>query len=203
MRERSFKAKHHLSVHLYPPSPAPIDIDTSPEHSTPSLAVPIHNKGHPVSDPTTDAPASRNSISGSLTSRWFSSLRPHSRKLSFTDTISVTGLFDPPGPFHPPRQASVSSSVQSSPLKVPPRPLPELSHDTPFGSHSYIPPSGAPGFEGDRAWNKFNFELDPESKVSLKSVILKGRKDMTSIVLTHSLADLVSWPLSGLENFEP
>jgi hypothetical protein len=83
-------------------------------------------------------------------------------------------------------------------MKIPPPPLPELTHGTPFTSQSYIPPTGAPGFEGDRTWNKSHFEFDPESEVSRKSVILKSRKDTTSIVLTSSLADLVSWPLPGL-----
>jgi hypothetical protein len=142
-------------------------------------------------------------MSGSLTSRWLSSLRPLNQKLSFTDATSVTGFFDSPGPFHPPRRPSVSSSVQSSPKIVLPQPLPELTHGTPFASQTYIPPTGAPGFEGDRAWNKSHFEFGPESKVPRKSIILKGRKDMTSIVLTPSLADLVSWSLPGQESSEP
>lgn len=178
--------------HPHLPSPTLIDFNALPEHTTPSPAVPVHSKSHPAPDPTGDTPASRNPISGSLTSRWLSSLRPLNRKLSFTDPTSATGFFDPPGPFRPPRQASVSSSVQSSPTKILPRPLPELTHGTPFASLLYSPPTGAPGFEGDRTWNKSHFEFDPGSKVSRKSVTLKGRKDMTSVVLTPSLADLVS-----------
>ena len=162
----------------------------------------MHHKNHQAPDITTDGLASRNTISGSLTSRLFTSLRPLNRKLSFTDVTSATGFFDPPGPFHPPRQASVSSA-QSSPKKVPQRPLPELSHGTPFASQTYIPPAGAPGFEGDRDWNKSHFEFDPESKVQRKNVILKGRKDMTTIVLTPSLADLVSWSPLDPESSEP
>ena len=77
-------------------------------------------------------------------------------------------------------------------MKAPPRPLPELTHGTPFASQAYIPPTGAPGFEGDRAWNKSHFEFDPENKVPRKSIALKGRKEITSVVLTPSLADLVS-----------
>lgn len=142
-------------------------------------------------------------MSGSLTSRLFTSLRPRDRKLSFTDATSVTGFFETPGPFHPPRQLSVSLSAQSSPKKVPQRPLPELTHGTPFASQTFIPPTGAPGFEGDRAWNKSHFEFSSESKVPRKSVILKGRKDITSIVLAPSLADLVSWLLLGPEISEP
>lgn len=161
----------------------------------------MRNTNHPTPEP--DAPAFRNTMSGSLTSRWFSSLRPLNRKLSFTDATSVTGFFEPPGPFHPPRQASRSSSVQSSPKKALQRPLPELTHGTPFASHTYVPPTGAPGFEGDRAWNKSHFEFDSGSEVSRKGVILKGRKDVTSVILTPSLADLVSWSLPGPGSSEP
>jgi len=198
----SFKSRTLPKCYLHPPSPTLIDFNTPPEHTTPSSAIPVRNMNHPTPDSTVDAPGSRNPVSGSLTSRWFSSLRPLDRKLSFTDATSVTGFFEPPGPFHPPRQASVSSSVQSSPMKAPSRPLPELTHGTPFASQTYIPPTGAPGFEGDRAWNKSHFEFDPENKVSRKSVILKGRKEVTSVALTPSLADLVSWSPSGLENSE-
>lgn len=137
-------------------------------------------------------------MSGSLTARWLSSLRPLNRKLSFTDAVSATGFFEPPGPFHPPRQASVSSSVQSPPKKAP-RPLPALTHGTPFASQTYTPPTGAPGFEGDRAWNKSHFEFDPDTQTSRKSVTLRGRKDITSVVLTDFLADLVSLSPSGPE----
>jgi hypothetical protein len=154
--------------------------------------MPVPNKRNRTPDPAVDLSALRNSMSSSLTSRWLSSLRQPNRKLSFTDATSVTGLFEPPGPFHPPRQASVSSSFQSPPKKTP-RALPELTHGSPFASQAYLPPTGAPGFEGDRAWNKSHFEFDPETKTPRKSVILKGRKDITSIVLTTFLADIVSW----------
>ncbi|KAF9782422.1 TLD-domain-containing protein [Thelephora terrestris] len=173
-----------------PDSPLLVGFKVSSEQTAPSSAIPIPNRSQSTPDPAADTPAMRNPISGSFTSRWLSSLRPPSRKLSFTDATSATGFFEPPGPFHPPRQASVSSPVQS-PSRKPSRPLPELSHGTPFASHTYVPPTGAPGFEGDRAWNKSHFEFDPESKVPRKSVALKGRKDITSAVLTPSLADLI------------
>jgi len=201
--QTSFQSQTPSECHLHPPSPTLIDFNALPEHTTPSLAIPVHNKAHPTPDPTADVPASRGPTSGSLTSRWLSSLRPLNRKLSFTDPTSVAGFFDPPGPFRPPRLASVSSSVQSSPTKILPRPLPELTHGTPFSSHPYTPPTGAPGFEGDRAWNKSHFEFNPGNKVPGKSVTLRGRKDMTSFVLTPSLADLVSWSPLSLERAEP
>ena len=176
-------------------SPILIDFNSSEDLSAQSLAVPIYNRSHQSHD-LADVPVLQNYVSGSLTSRWLSSLRPLNRKLSITDPTSVTGFFEPPGPFHPPLHASLSSSVQSPPKKTP-RPLPELTHGSPFASQAYLPPTGAPGFEGDRTWNKHHFEFDAESKMPRKSVILKGRKDITSVVLTPTLADLVSWPPLG------
>ncbi|KAI0798217.1 TLD-domain-containing protein [Abortiporus biennis] len=67
-------------------------------------------------------------------------------------------------------------------------PAPEITHGTPFASHPYIPPSGAPGFTGDRTWNTAGFEFDKEN-VEKKSVKLLGRKEVTSPVLTVELAN--------------
>lgn len=52
-----------------------------------------------------------------------------------------------------------------------------------------MPPSGAPGFAGDRAWNK-GFEFDKEN-VERISVRLLGRKESTTPVLSVELADKV------------
>ena len=65
-----------------------------------------------------------------------------------------------------------------------------ITHGTPFASHPFIPPSGAPGFTGDRQWDK-GFEFD-KTQVERKSVRLTGRKDVTAPVLTVELADMVS-----------
>lgn len=64
-----------------------------------------------------------------------------------------------------------------------------ISHGTPFSSHPYVPPLGAPGFGGDRTWDK-GFEFD-QAGVESKSVKLLGRKELTTPVLTSELADLV------------
>lgn len=64
-----------------------------------------------------------------------------------------------------------------------------ISHGTPFSSHPYVPPSGAPGFGGDRAWDK-GFEFD-QAGAETKSIKLLGRKELTDPVLTPELADLV------------
>ena len=61
---------------------------------------------------------------------------------------------------------------------------------SPFAPHPYVAPSGAPGFAGDRQWDK-GFEFD-KTKVERQSVRLVGRKEMTTPVLTVELADMVS-----------
>lgn len=72
-----------------------------------------------------------------------------------------------------------------------------LTHTTPFGSTPYIPPSGAPGFEGDRHWDKGGFAEDWDKEqaqgnngkvVKGKGVNLYGRNEMTMGVVTMGLA---------------
>lgn len=65
-----------------------------------------------------------------------------------------------------------------------------ITHGTPFAAHTYVPPSGAPGFAGDRTWNK-GFEFDKEN-VERASVKLVGRKEGTNGILAVALADQVS-----------
>ncbi|RPD72704.1 TLD-domain-containing protein, partial [Lentinus tigrinus ALCF2SS1-7] len=64
---------------------------------------------------------------------------------------------------------------------------PSITHGTPFASHTFIPPSGAPGFTGDRKWDK-GFEFD-KTQVERRSVRLIGRKEVTAPVLSVDLAD--------------
>lgn len=72
-----------------------------------------------------------------------------------------------------------------------------LTHTTPFGSTPYIPPSGAPGFEGDHKWDKGGYAEDwdkeqaqqrHEKVVKGKGVHLVKRNEMTAGVLTAGLA---------------
>ncbi|KAI0665525.1 TLD-domain-containing protein [Trametes maxima] len=64
-----------------------------------------------------------------------------------------------------------------------------ITHGTPFASHTFVPPSGAPGFTGDRKWDK-GFEFD-KTQVERKSVRLTGRKELTVPVLTVEIADML------------
>jgi len=55
-----------------------------------------------------------------------------------------------------------------------------------------VPPSGAPGFAGDHAWDKgFSDDYFANERVERKSVRLEGRREMTSSVLEMELVDLV------------
>jgi hypothetical protein len=71
-----------------------------------------------------------------------------------------------------------------------------LRHTTPFGATPYVPPSGAPGFDGDRQWDKGGFADAWDSEqaqekngkvVKGKGVNLIGRNEMTAGVLTRGL----------------
>lgn len=66
---------------------------------------------------------------------------------------------------------------------------PSITHGTPFAAHPYLPPSGAPGFTGDRTWDKgFQFDREDVERASIK---LLGRKEVTTSVLTVAMADKV------------
>jgi hypothetical protein len=93
-----------------------------------------------------------------------------------------------------------------------------VTHGSPFASSPYIPPTGAPGFAGDRVWDRgFSEVLEREEtrglvdpvglgiggetemtaharRVKGRGVTLVGRRDVTVRVrvLTEEMADLVS-----------
>ena len=104
----------------------------------------------------------------------------------------------PPRPTHPhvgPSHGSGASSIRGG-KGAPPLDA-YLTHTTPFGSTPYIPPSGAPGFEGDRQWDKGGFADDwdkgqaqekNEKVVKGKGVNLFGRNETTAGVVTMGLA---------------
>jgi len=55
-----------------------------------------------------------------------------------------------------------------------------------------MPASGAPGFDGDRAWNKgFDTDSNGANSPERRGVQLLGRKESTRVVLETSLANAV------------
>lgn len=103
--------------------------------------------------------------------------------------------------------ASVSSlpyTVKHGTVKSPPRHLsdsPPVTHTSPFASHIFIPPSGAPGFAGDYSWNKSGFVFD-ENDGHLRRLKLEGRKESTTAVLKSELAEQVSLYFSHRSGFQ-
>ncbi|KAH9957274.1 hypothetical protein BGW80DRAFT_216051 [Lactifluus volemus] len=72
--------------------------------------------------------------------------------------------------------------------------LPEranITHGSPFAAHPFVPVSGAPGFDGDRAWNKGFDAGDGAGSRDRRGVLLLGRKETTRAVLGTPLADAV------------
>lgn len=91
--------------------------------------------------------------------------------------------------------SSVGSTLYTASL--PPSTNSTITHGTPFASHTFLPPSGAPGFTGDRNWNERGFDFDKKSAEKQESrVELKGRKEFTDPVLSARLAGQVSQPNS-------
>ncbi|KAH9985252.1 TLD-domain-containing protein [Russula vinacea] len=66
----------------------------------------------------------------------------------------------------------------------------DITHGSPFASSPFVPASGAPGFDGDRAWNK-GFDTDDANSPERRGVQLVGRKESTRVVLETSLANAV------------
>ncbi|CAL1697514.1 unnamed protein product [Somion occarium] len=126
-------------------------------------------------------PSSLTSSASSISpARWMSSLLSRPAAKFEGGTVPPSRSFTPPlADFHH-RAQTMAASV----------PSPGITHGTPFASQPYIPPSGAPGFAGDRTWNTGKFEFDKEN-VEKRSVKLVGRKEMTTPVLTVQVADML------------
>ncbi|KZS87655.1 TLD-domain-containing protein [Sistotremastrum niveocremeum HHB9708] len=74
-----------------------------------------------------------------------------------------------------------------------------ITHATPFSREVFVPPTGAPGFGGDRKWNSKGFEFEREiEKAKKKSVVLQGRREGTESVLSVKLADSIRPNLPAL-----
>lgn len=85
------------------------------------------------------------------------------------------------------------SGVSSTLPSLPPATSSTITHGTPFASHPFLPPSGAPGFTGDRNWNDRGFDFDTKSAQKQESLVeLKGRKEITEPVLSARIAGQVS-----------
>ena len=126
--------------------------------------------------------------SATFPKKWVSSLlsRPSQRRTASADEVERSSSAVRHSP-----SSSASSIISHSRMHSALETSTAITHGTPFASEPYIPPSGAPGFSGDRTWNTGGFEFDKEN-VEKKSVRLVGRKELTTPVLTAEIADMVS-----------
>ncbi|KAL5507668.1 OXR1 [Sanghuangporus vaninii] len=106
---------------------------------------------------------------------------------------SLHALFAKAGPPSPRiRRHTRFATEGHSPMHAATMPLPTASGLTsdasPFASHVYVPPTGAPGFTGDHNWNPEGFEFDTQTKTGGRDVRLIGRNDITVPVLSSVIA---------------
>jgi hypothetical protein len=146
------------------PSAPSVDEHPSIQDIFPTLSTSSDDLPHPRQHPRTQSSLPSPSA--------ISTLRPqHSPTFPFTSFTTNTPI----------PSTSITSSAPST-----------ISHGTPFASRSFVPPSGAPGFAGDHAWDKgFSDDYFANERVERKSVRLEGRREMTSSVLEMELVDLV------------
>jgi hypothetical protein len=135
-----------------------------------------------------------------LSSSWVSSLLPsgRSRQSTAPSSSSSTIVHSAAAPLS---QTSLPSRIHIA------HPTPGITRGTPFASHPYIPPTGAPGFAGDHSWDKgFSDTLEDEEMREVrgmlgkankgkgkkgKTVNLIGRREGTVGVLNEDIANLV------------
>ncbi|KAI0071231.1 TLD-domain-containing protein [Panus rudis PR-1116 ss-1] len=186
-------AKYSPPLVRSPSLPSPPEVQPAQSIFTPSTLVSSAFPSKWVSSLLSRPSAS----SSSTTSRpTFSRSRTSSEDLLPSQkTLNAPTTFTrpTPSPVHTPHLSELFSSTHtrattlasgSASTEIP------ITHGTPFASQPYIPPSGAPGFTGDRTWNTGKFEFDKD-RVEKKSVRLVGRKELTAEVLTVSLANAI------------
>lgn len=178
-----------LSGTASPPSAHP------PPTSSSSLPFPSSSSS---STPPAHATLSR------LSSSWVSSLLPSARSRQSTapSTSTSTMVHSAPGPVS---QSSLPPHIHIA------HSTSGITRGTPFASQPYIPPSGAPGFAGDRTWDKgFSDTLEDEEMFEVNGVLSKskkggkkvgkgvklvGRREGTVGVLSEDIANLVRFYL--------
>lgn len=157
---------------------------------TPSLPPSPAKASLPEVQPAQSIFASSSFTASTFPKKWVSSLlsRSSSRRSPSIDEIDRRFTTDRHTP-SPPSSVPSHSRIQSASAGV--EVSTAITHGTPFAPEVYVPPSGAPGFTGDRTWNTGGFEYEKEN-VEKKSVRLVGRKEITTPVMTSEIADMVS-----------
>ena len=176
-------------------------LDEATSENTFALPLP-----HPRAEPITIPPKRRETVSRSPVTRSPSSLPPSPSRPSLPALSRVDSMptFTPTS--LPSRWMSSFLTYRGPPPSTgPPASLGptriDITHGSPFAASPFVPASGAPGFDGDRAWNKgFDTTSNGSSSPERRGVQLLGRKESTRVVLEASLANAVR-PMSETCSF--
>lgn len=160
-------------------------------NSTPSLPYTIPERRHvrenslPSSPVLASPPVLSHAESHSTISQPSDSTTRNGRGSWMSSLLSISAPHPPTAPPPAPSSGSgLSSTRPHHPLHA--ATMPGVSHGSPFAPHAFVPASGAPGFAGDRQWDKgFTFEKEPSARAGPKLV---GRNEMTTTVLSDTLA---------------
>lgn len=174
---------------------APLPPRLSGAASPPSTHIPSTSTSLPF--PSSPATPPTHATLSRLSSSWVSAFLPSAR--SRQSTGSSTSTLVNPVPSNVPQSTYMHATHQTS----------GITRGTPFGTHPYIPPSGAPGFAGDRTWDKgFSDALQDEEMSEVKGVLgkgkkmqglnLVGRREGTAVMLSETIADLIRPHLPAL-----
>ncbi|KIM66453.1 hypothetical protein SCLCIDRAFT_110314 [Scleroderma citrinum Foug A] len=139
-------------------------------------------------------------LSSTWVSAFLSGTPKHSRSNTSPSTPSTPGITSSSLPslsssfLH----SSDASGMPSSSSAFAPSSL--ITHGSPFASTLFVPPTGAPGFTGDRNWDKGFSEtlLKDRERGTRKGVNLCGRREGTAEVLTEELANEIRPHLPAL-----
>ncbi|KAI0295160.1 TLD-domain-containing protein [Multifurca ochricompacta] len=108
----------------------------------------------------------------------------------------VTSFLTYRGPPLPLSQAPTTAPGIPPHSSIPKRSVTDITHGSPFAATPFVPASGAPGFDGDRKWNKKGFEVTGDdggggggALDDRRAVQLLGRKESTRVVLETALAN--------------
>lgn len=150
--------------------------------------------------PSVDAHPSIDDIFSSPTSSLSDDL-PHPRiqhpptRLPLPSPSAISTLR--PQQIHPYTHTHTHHTFPSASISVPT--ASSISHGTPFASRPFVPTSGAPGFAGDRKWDRgFSDNYFDNEREDRTSVRLEGRREMTSAVLERELVDMIRPHLPAL-----
>ncbi|KAG8685009.1 oxidation resistance protein 1, partial [Ceratobasidium sp. 395] len=98
--------------------------------------------------------------------------------------------------------SKLDATPPTHPSELPPHPKPvresSVTHVNPF-AHTFVPPSGAPGYTGEK-WDK-GFTFEEEDKMASKAASrlkLMGRSEMTTPILTVETAEMLRPSLPAL-----